>query len=254
MYPECKNCSKKRASDYQHDYWDEYYEVQNKRKYANIEAWRAYHRAHNHIRKDLHTERLIRFYDNHPEKIKEYSDKHKQKEHKISKKEWLSCKLYFENMCAYCGLPLSEHYYTRKGIKKLGDFHREHKDSEGANDLSNCIPACGSCNSSKHSSTFEEWYIPNNPIFSQDRLDIINKWLNEGYKEYIKDNPPYIIIKRKNTYNNKFHHELWSLDAQCKMINMISNKEKRKDLEQDVKNYLLSISYKGGGNNEYIAH
>jgi hypothetical protein len=186
LRPDCKRCTYKSASNYQHDYWDEWYAKQNERKYANIEAWRTYHRAHNHIRKDLHTERLKRFYENHPEKFKEYGDKHKQKEHQITKEEWEKCKAYFNYECAYCGLPLQQHFYTRKGVTKQGDFHKEHKDYDGANDLSNCLPSCGDCNSNKWAFPFEEWYTLDNPVFSQDRYDKITKWITEDYKIYIE--------------------------------------------------------------------
>ena len=66
-------------------------------------------------------------------------------------------KKYFNNECAYCGLPLSEHYFTRKGVTKLGDFHKEHVDHEGLNDLSNCVPSCSECNSEKNKKIFEKW-------------------------------------------------------------------------------------------------
>lgn len=134
----------------------------------------------------MHTERLVRFYENHPEKFKEYADKHKQKEHQISKQEWENCKKYFNYTCAYCGLPIEQHFYTRKGVTKQGDFHKEHKDHDGANDLSNCIPSCGDCNSNKWAFPFEEWYTSDNPVFSQKRYDKIIKWITKDYKLYIE--------------------------------------------------------------------
>lgn len=115
-----------------------------------------------------------------PEKLKGYGLNHKT--HIITKKEWLVCKEYFNNECAYCGLPIEEHYLTRLGITKLGDFHKEHVDHEGSNDLSNCVPSCKSCNSSKHTSKLENWYDENNPNFKKEKLDKIYKWIDEDSK------------------------------------------------------------------------
>ena len=94
---------------------------------------------------------------NNPELMKKYrEDRHLNKQHKIFKKEWINCKEYFENCCAYCGIPIEEHYNKFAGEIKLTDFHREHVDCNGENDLSNCVPSCKDCNSSKHNSSLEE--------------------------------------------------------------------------------------------------
>jgi len=120
-----------------------------------------------------------------PEKTKIYQEKRKLKEHKISKKEWNNLKLYFENTCAYCGLPIEEHFIARLGITKNGDFHKEHVDDEGANDLSNCIPACKTCNCSKHTATLDEWYNENNKVYTLERYNKIHKWIDEDYKDFM---------------------------------------------------------------------
>lgn len=75
------------------------------------------------------------------------------KKHVISESECLSCKEYFNFKCAYCGISEEE-------VIKLysNQLHKDYADHEGANDLSNCIPACKSCNSSKHDSELNKWY------------------------------------------------------------------------------------------------
>jgi hypothetical protein len=123
---------------------------------------------------------------NNKDKVKDYNNTRQHKNHKITTQEWESCKMYFNHCCAYCGLPIEEHYITRRGITKLGDFHKEHVDHFGTNDLSNCIPSCNSCNSQKWEFPFEEWYNENNPIYSQERYNKIAKWLNEDYQKFIK--------------------------------------------------------------------
>ena len=130
---------------------------------------------------------------NNKDKIRQYNkNREKNKMHEISDSEWLSCKAYFNNSCAYCGLHEDEHYRKHYGKMKRFDLHKDHVDHEGANDLSNCVPACQSCNSSKHNKELEEWYRPNNElwceVYSHERLSKINKWLNDNYKLYINKN------------------------------------------------------------------
>jgi len=100
------------------------------------------------------------WYKNNPDKVRGYSQDRGKKNHTISKKEWDACNKYFNYECAYCGLPIIEHYFTRKGITKLGNFHKEHVIHDGENNLSNCVPSCGSCNSKKWKFSLEEWYTP----------------------------------------------------------------------------------------------
>ena len=122
---------------------------------------------------------------NNKEKIKTYYEERQHKNHKISKIEWEACKEYFNYEYAYCGLPIEEHIIKFKGKLKQGDFHKEHVDYDGANDLSNCVPSCKICNSSKHKYTLEEWYNENNSNYTKGRYDKIIKWINEDYKQYI---------------------------------------------------------------------
>jgi len=183
--PECKECTKKKA-----------------RKWAieNPERKRA------SVKKNRHTENTIMY---HREKSKRWRENGKRKQweeknkdrligyayfsrmnkiHNITANEWENCKNYFNYRCAYCGLPIEEHYIIRKGITKLGDFHKEHVDHNGENDLSNCIPSCKICNSTKHIFEFEEWYNDKNEIYSIERYEKIIKWLKKDYKNYIEEN------------------------------------------------------------------
>ena len=62
--------------------------------------------------------------------------------------EWEAIKAEFEHKCAYCGKPL----------KCCTQDHFVPLTAGGAYSKGNIIPACRSCNSSKHNSSFEEWY------------------------------------------------------------------------------------------------
>ena len=117
---------------------------------------------------------------NNPDKLKGYVANHQS--HNITKKEWEYCKQYFNYECAYCGLPLSEHYRKYKGERIKSDFHKEHVDHNGTNDLSNCIPSCTSCNSQKWKFELDTFYNESNGNYTQERYDKIKQWLNEDYK------------------------------------------------------------------------
>lgn len=121
-----------------------------------------------------------------PEKLKEYNEKRKGKNHKISGKEWLSCTDYFNNECAYCGLPSSEHFVKRKKKIIKQNLHKEHVDPNGSIYLDNCVPSCHRCNSSKHTATLDDWYNIDNPNYTEERYNKILKWITEDYKPYLK--------------------------------------------------------------------
>jgi hypothetical protein len=163
----CKECRKNISKNYSYTKNGKISNRNRNRKYRKDGKYREY----------LH---------NNKDKSLAYGRKREPKNHKISEKEWEACKKYFNHRCAYCGLAIEEHYYTRLGVTKLGDFHREHVDDDGTNDLSNCVPSCGICNSEKHLSKFEDWYKIGNIKYSQERYCRIIRWINNDYKLYIK--------------------------------------------------------------------
>lgn len=167
------------------------------RQQENIEEYREYkrnkdrnpspeRRAKTKIYSKQKAERgnLRRWQEKNKDKIKKYNQKRKtHKIHQITTEEWNECKKYFNNECAYCGLPASDHYVKYKDQYILSDLHKEHVDHNGANDISNCIPSCKSCNSSKHTFTLSEWYNEtSNPNFTNERLEKILKWIKKFTK------------------------------------------------------------------------
>ena len=159
----------------------EYYYASKQKRKQVVLAYRETHKK----QQAKSTKRWTQYPTSKP-KLKQYTIKRKAKEHKIPKRQWISCKTYFSNSCAYCGLPAEKHFQKYAGVLKLQELHKEHVDDKGANDLSNCVPSCRPCNSKKHTYSLEEWYNKGNPIFLQERLDKILKWLNKDYKLYIE--------------------------------------------------------------------
>ena len=117
------------------------------------------------------------WYYNNLEKAKAYRIKKLAQKHDITKQQWESCKKYFNDSCAYCGI-------TEKNHKKLHKerLHKEHVKHDGVNDISNCVPACKSCNSQKWKFTIDEWYNKSNPVYTRKRYEKIMQWINNDYQ------------------------------------------------------------------------
>ncbi len=185
--PYCKECTKKKAVQWQQDNYERYQEWFTERNsiYGN-DYYKDVKRKWTKENRDYLNEKKKEWNNNNPDKLKQYNQTRIQhKKHKISKKEWIACKEYFDNSCAYCGLHQDKHYRIWNGKPKKIDLHKEHVDDNGANDLSNCVPSCQSCNSSKHTFDFKSWYSEYE-YFNEERLHKIYDWLSEDYLKYIK--------------------------------------------------------------------
>lgn len=170
--PECKLCVRDRSYKWVANNRER--RLESNRRYYNTERGREVTRINSKRRRERGT-----WYKWYNENRHRYDYSHKN--HEISDEEWEYCREYFNYSCAYCGI--TEDQAKREQGQYL---HKEHVDHEGANDLSNCVPACKVCNSSKYNFDFEYWYKERSYNFSQDRLDKINKWLDNDYKTYIE--------------------------------------------------------------------
>jgi len=85
----------------------------------------------------------------------------------------------------------------------------------------------------------EEWY-KDRDFYNKERLDKIIWWLTEGYKDYIEDKPPYRIIRKHNEDKKTFHWELWTVDEYRNMIELISIRDKKKQIIIDIKGGILN--------------
>lgn len=186
LYPNCKRCNSKKFTKWTKD--NREWHNENNRKARAENRWNIVELMRENSKRRRESGQWLEWTQTEAGKIScgKSNYKRSRKKHKINDSEWLACKKYFNNCCAYCGKPISENWVTRAGKTKLFDFDREHVDDEGANDLSNCIPSCRNCNSQKWEFDFMEWYSPNNPVFNDERFNKILQWLSEDYKKYIK--------------------------------------------------------------------
>jgi hypothetical protein len=175
--PECKSCTKKRNMEWQKQNPDKVLKNVRTQAKKRKEVLKQYGIDN----RERMRETLRKWQHENPDKVKEHNEfRNKHKTHKINSKEWAACKAYFNNSCAYCGISDIE------AREQLGNYlHKEHVDHNGSNDLSNCVPACKSCNSAKRQYELTEWYNESNEHFTPERLEKINKWLNDDYIGYI---------------------------------------------------------------------
>lgn len=75
----------------------------------------------------------------------------------ITLEQWNQCKLHFNNSCCYCG----------KESNRLEKEHFIPISKGGKSDVTNILPSCKSCNSSKCDEDFGDWY-PKQKYYSRD--------------------------------------------------------------------------------------
>lgn len=182
---QCKSCVKTSRSKYQTENWNKCYAIQRKwakenRDYVNqrFAKWEA----KNPYRQNYKKNYLIKNKD----KLLKYNKKRNQKKHIITNEEWIACKNYFNNACAYCGLPAEKHYKIVNGVPRIEDLHKEHVINDGRRDIKNCIPSCNKCNNKKKKRTLNQFYNPKNKDYTYERYHKIYLWIRYDYKKYIQ--------------------------------------------------------------------
>lgn len=167
-YPYCKECSIKKSYQWSLD---------------NPERRKELKNAHNkrpkpkEDKRKWNTKRLKngsyrKWQQENKDRIKQYNTNRQNKNHDITEEEWELCKKFFKYSCAYCSV-------TETEAKELYGqrLHKEHVEHNGANDITNCIPACKKCNSEKWEYELDEWYNETNVNYSSRRYNRIIKWL-----------------------------------------------------------------------------
>lgn len=141
-------------------------------------------------------ETLHRYRTNNADKVKESARKYRQTERgkelgrmfsqqRLAKKrelestftpdQWVECKEYFNYCCAFCGKPEDEIIIEQGFI--LEQEHFVALNNRGPYTKGNIIPACHSCNDSKHDHYFFNWY-PSHKSYSPERENKILGYLN----------------------------------------------------------------------------
>jgi len=223
LYPSCIKCDIKRSRIQQINNKEQAYE--GHRRYRKTDKYKKWGRKHGEEQRSSGYTK--EYYKNNPDKMKLYAQQHRN--HDVSKTEEDAMLKVFNYACAYCGMTLKQH--KKKYKEKL---HKEHVDDSGANDLSNCIPACKGCNCSKYNNDMKEWY-EKQEFYSEEHFNKIIWWITEGYKDYIEVKPPYKIVGQR-IYNDDgtyfLEYELWLVDEKRDMVECITTGGTRKELKK----------------------
>lgn len=176
--PDCKECTKKNAVKWRY----ENPEVYERSQMKWLQSKKGIESNKKRQRRRRESGKYREWQKKNKEKLRQYASQRQHKAHAITEQEWIDCKDYFENQCAYCGLTHKEH------LDVYGqDLHKEHVDHNGSNSLSNCVPSCKPCNGSKHTFDFEYWYKERSGHYSEERFQKIAQWLNNDYKKFIEN-------------------------------------------------------------------
>lgn len=170
---ECKECTKSKSQkwtennrDKHRTYVKKYYKTDKGRE--NLER-----------KKDSTAERRKRFRNNNPEYMRVHNQNRYANKNNLQAdftvEEWSNCLDYFDHCCAYCGI--SEEELHSKG-EVLEQEHVIPVSKDGGYTKSNILPSCHSCNMSKYTNDFEEWYL-NYEMYSEEReQNIVNYFLS----------------------------------------------------------------------------
>ena len=185
--------NKERAVKTAKNYYEKNKEIISKKRKPYAKQYHIDNRKHENERsrkwsinnKERHKELIAKHRENNKEYIikqnREYGKSHlEQKRINVQKysarkrklpctltpSQWVNIKLYFNNMCCYCGkkLPLEQEHFL--ALTRNGEFT-----------INNIIPACRSCNGSKNNNDFFEWY-PKYKYYNKKRKEKILKYLN----------------------------------------------------------------------------
>lgn len=154
---------------------------QDKNREKYIEKGRLYRESH----RELLRASAKRYYEENLEKCKTATSKwnHENREtcnngtqkyratkrhleSTLTTEQWEMIKKRFDSKCAYCGKESNLHQEHFIALSKGGEFS-----------INNIVPACISCNSSKHDKSFFEWY-PKCRHYSKKREQNILKFLS----------------------------------------------------------------------------
>jgi hypothetical protein len=177
--PYCKTCTKEKSAKWVKDNAETHRDY--KRSEKAKESSRATKRKNDQKYRDGETHQ--EWVNNNKHKFKTYRENRQNKAHEITNEEWSICKEYFDDSCAYCGLHEKDHFQKRKHKLIKSDLHKEHVDHNGSNNLSNCVPSCLHCNSSKWIHDVDVWYLKQ-PFYQEERFLKINKWLEDDHKRH----------------------------------------------------------------------
>lgn len=153
----CKACKKLYNAE-QKEYLKEYLKTYRKTYKRDLSYCREY---------------SSRYRKEHPETCKKTNAKWRAEQaHNpgtFNEQDVLACLDFFNNECAYSGVPITS------------DYHLDHViplSKGGENSIHNIVPCLSTINLLKSAKDFEEWY-PKQSFFSESRYNRIKEWMKK---------------------------------------------------------------------------
>lgn len=147
---------RKQRRKYRQENRKEISEYNKRYRECNQEYYANYGREYRQKNKESIYKRNNEYARDNPEKTRMWSQRRKARKamlpHSLSEEEWEQTLEAFDYSCAYCGHKPSE------GEPRLHQEHFIPVSHRGGYTAENIIPACKSCNSSKHTRGFFKWY------------------------------------------------------------------------------------------------
>jgi len=169
-----KELFEKNSREYYQAHKERYKNRNDKYRVENIEYYRDYFRTY--------------FIDN-PDKKIELQTRRRERMDKLpftlTGEQWRYIKSCFNNCCAYCGK--TEEDELKENNRQLAQDHFISVVNGGGYILENMIPACTTCNSSKHDKDFFDWY-PNYKYYDKEReLQVLDhlEYIEDDWEDYL---------------------------------------------------------------------
>lgn len=182
-FAECKECNKKRNTDWNKENPERRKEIM--RKFDASEERKILQNKH----KEKRYAGNRNWKKNNPEYMKNYMQARRNKmlelPYDFTIEDWEYAKEYFNCSCAYCGDKENDNI-------KLEQDHFIAMSKGGGYTKFNIIPACRTCNSSKHNNDFLEWY-EKQLFYNESNVETILNYfegledMSEDYKYKTKD-------------------------------------------------------------------
>jgi hypothetical protein len=173
--PYCKECTKKRSRKWAVNNQQQKKESQAEWYQDNRMRLLDKQKTLDTKNKDVKKTYLSNWQKENKDRVREYQiERNIHKTHNISDEELNELYEYANDSCMYCGLTEQEslELYNQR-------LHKDHAYNNGSDRIDNCVLACKSCNGSKRTKDWDEWYIQDNPKYTYDRYLKIEEWLNK---------------------------------------------------------------------------
>jgi hypothetical protein len=175
LHPWCKDCTKEKALKRFENNREEDNKRRKKWYEENKEETLKRQKVSNENNKVNNKINQSKWRRENKDKVRQYQiQRNMHKKHDISDEELDELYQYANDSCMYCGI--SEEAAIEKYSQRL---HKDHAVNNGSDGIDNCILACKSCNGSKRTKDWDEWYTPDNPKYTYDRYLKIVEWLSK---------------------------------------------------------------------------